>query len=149
MEGATEAIQELLLDDSAEEQPKEKTGDPKMAAASKEMSPEQKMKEASSASAGSSIGDIVYSAVKKVVTVGAIYMVGYMGWSVAWLIGEWCRMTEQSQWSGFNGLQFIHSSARCIFGGPRGVAKERRVTAKDRQGVCHDGRKGRDNGTDQ
>lgn len=93
MEGATEAIQELLLDDSAKDeggdQSKEKAGDPEMAAGSKEMSPKQKMKEASPPG-GSSIGDIVYSAVKKVITVGAIYLVGYMGWSVAWLIGEWC-----------------------------------------------------------
>lgn len=31
---------------------------------------------------------IVYSIAKKIAAVGIIYFVGYMGWSVAWLIGE-------------------------------------------------------------
>lgn len=29
----------------------------------------------------------LYSAAKKVAIVGSIYVIGYMGWSVAWLIG--------------------------------------------------------------
>lgn len=33
------------------------------------------------------IFSILYTAAKKVFTVGIIYFVGYMGWSVAWFIG--------------------------------------------------------------
>lgn len=66
--------------------PKSVEKEVKMAAASKEMTPEQKEKEAAGSSS-SSIGSMVYSLVKKVALVGGIYLVGYMGWSVAWLIG--------------------------------------------------------------
>lgn len=38
------------------------------------------------ASDGGSIVSIIYSAVKKVSIVGIVYFVGYMNWSVAWLI---------------------------------------------------------------
>lgn len=100
MEGAAEAVHELLLDDSGEEKSKHpKSESPKvdnnkrvtkedaaekMAAASKELTQEQKEKEAMDSS---SVGSMVYSLVKKVALVGGIYLVGYMGWSVAWLIG--------------------------------------------------------------
>lgn len=101
MEGAAEAVEELLLNDDknhgsattpAESEikgtdkptKKDTSVDAKMAGASKEMTPEQK--EAAAASV-SSIGSMVYSLVKKVALVGGIYLVGYMGWSVAWLIG--------------------------------------------------------------
>lgn len=30
---------------------------------------------------------VLYSAAKKIAIVGSIYAIGYMGWSVAWLIG--------------------------------------------------------------
>lgn len=100
MEGASEAIHELLLDEdkgkSAEQEPLQSKSDKKskkaksvgekeaeMAAASKEMKAEEK----EATSDGSSIGSTVYSLVKKVAIVGGIYLVGYMGWSVAWLIG--------------------------------------------------------------
>lgn len=33
------------------------------------------------------LSTIVYSAAKKIAIVGSIYVIGYMGWSVAWLIG--------------------------------------------------------------
>lgn len=36
----------------------------------------------------SGIMSIAYSFIKKIATVGIIYFVGYMGWSVAWLIGN-------------------------------------------------------------
>lgn len=39
-------------------------------------------------SSSSSMFSMIYSAAKKVVLVGGIYLVGYMGWSVAWLIGS-------------------------------------------------------------
>lgn len=62
--------------------------DGKMAAESKEVSPEKKKEaEKQTTVSESSLGSIVYSLAKKVVAVGAIYLVGYMGWSVAWLIG--------------------------------------------------------------
>lgn len=56
-----------------------------MVAASKE-SPEKDSTAVKSSS--SDTFSIVYSIAKKIVTVGIIYFVGYMGWSVAWLIGE-------------------------------------------------------------
>lgn len=101
VESAAEAVQERLLDEdkdklstdrpTSEKQPSSVGGEKekKMAAASKELSPEQKEKEASSSSDAnvSSIGSTIYSLVKKVALVGGIYLVGYMGWSVAWLIG--------------------------------------------------------------
>lgn len=54
-----------------------------MVAPSKE-SPEKD----SSSKSSSDTFTIVYSIAKKIATVGIIYFVGYMGWSVAWLIGE-------------------------------------------------------------
>lgn len=102
MEGPAE-VQELLLDDSSEERSKHPKSEvtesskvdnnkrvtkedaaEKMAAASKELTQEQKEKEAMDSS---SVGSMVYSLAKKVALVGGIYLVGYMGWSVAWLIG--------------------------------------------------------------
>lgn len=90
VEGAAEAVQELLLDDraktpEAEGSKSKPTEDVKMAAGSKELTPEKK--ESSASDSSSSLGSIIYSVAKKVITVGAIYLVGYMGWSVAWLIG--------------------------------------------------------------
>lgn len=91
----------------------------KMAAASKELSPEKKEENNSDAS---SIGAMIYSAVKKIVLVGGIYLVGYMGWSVAWLIGE-----SPSDCLEINCLSNCvnYSSARANFGDQRGVAQER------------------------
>lgn len=63
-----------------------------MAAESKEISPNEPtvvVKQATNAASSSgddSIFSLVYSIVKKVTIVGAIYLVGYMNWSVAWLI---------------------------------------------------------------
>lgn len=54
-----------------------------MVAPSKE-SPEKE----SSSKSSSDTFTIVYSIAKKIAAVGMIYFVGYMGWSVAWLIGE-------------------------------------------------------------
>lgn len=101
MESATEAVQDLLLDDDRdkgsstpqpetptkveEKKPKKETtsANQKMAAASKELSPEEK----DVANSSFSLGSTIFSLAKKVAVVGGIYLVGYMGWSVAWLIG--------------------------------------------------------------
>lgn len=87
-EGAPEAAP-LLLDDAASrisDTVEDKVKDLKMASvASKELSPEQKEVASSSSS---SMFSMIYSMVKKVAMVGGIYLVGYMGWSVAWLIGS-------------------------------------------------------------
>lgn len=40
----------------------------------------------------------VYSFVKKASVVGAVYFVGYMGWSVAWLIGPVILSVIRDQW---------------------------------------------------
>lgn len=45
-----------------------------------------------------SIFSIVYSVLKKVVIVGAIYFVGYMGWSMAWLITPIMFSVTRDQW---------------------------------------------------
>ncbi|XP_017465615.1 PREDICTED: extended synaptotagmin-2-B [Rhagoletis zephyria] len=55
-----------------------------MAAASKEVNPENAVVSTSSSSDG--IFSLIYTVFKKVAVVGSIYLVGYMGWSVAWLI---------------------------------------------------------------
>lgn len=57
-----------------------------MAAASKELDPNKPSPHTGSYS---SVGSWIYSFVKKVVMVGAVYFIGYMGWSVAWLIGKY------------------------------------------------------------
>lgn len=52
-----------------------------MAAVSKEVNPERAV-----ASSSDGIFSVLYTVFKKVAIVGSIYLVGYMGWSVAWLI---------------------------------------------------------------
>ena len=49
-------------------------------------------------SAGDSTASLLYSFAKKVVTVGIIYFVGYMGWSVAWLITPVILSVARDQW---------------------------------------------------
>ena len=46
----------------------------------------------------SSIFSMVYAALKKIGIVGAIYFVGYMGWSVAWLITPVIFSVMRDQW---------------------------------------------------
>lgn len=55
-----------------------------MAAASKEINPDKAV--AATSSSSGNIFSIIYLVFKKVAIVGSIYLVGYMGWSVAWLI---------------------------------------------------------------
>ncbi|XP_018788338.1 PREDICTED: extended synaptotagmin-2 isoform X1 [Bactrocera latifrons] len=58
--------------------------DSEMAAASKEVNGEKAV--ATTSASSDSIFSIIYTVFKKVAIVGSIYLVGYMGWSVAWLI---------------------------------------------------------------
>lgn len=50
------------------------------------------------ASSDDNIFSIVYSALKKVAIVGVIYFVGYMNWSVAWLITPIIFSVTREQW---------------------------------------------------
>lgn len=50
------------------------------------------------ASNDDSIFSVVYSVLKKVAIVGAIYFVGYMGWSMAWLITPIMFSVTREQW---------------------------------------------------
>lgn len=52
---------------------------------SKELSAE-KAELAKRVSSGDDVMSIIYSAAKKVAVVGIVYFIGYMNWSVAWLI---------------------------------------------------------------
>lgn len=46
----------------------------------------EKPKKPATSSGDDSIFTLLYTVFKKVTVVGAVYLVGYMGWSVAWLI---------------------------------------------------------------
>lgn len=75
------------------------TNDVEMTGASKEQNPEKVEAENSPIqSTGDDISSLVYSFAKKVVTVGIIYFVGYMGWSVAWLITPVILSVAREQW---------------------------------------------------
>lgn len=65
-----------------------------MAAGSKEVSPAAGNPTASD----DNIMSTIYAAVKKISIVGAIYFVGYMGWSVAWLITPVIFSVIRDQW---------------------------------------------------
>lgn len=71
-----------VYDDAEEEELKvgSLTADENMAAAASKDAPPK------SSSAEDSIFAVLYTVAKKVAIVGSIYFVGYMGWSVAWLI---------------------------------------------------------------
>lgn len=71
-----------------------------MTGASKELSPE-KVSNATFVDArpiDEGIISSVYSFAKKAATVGIVYLVGYMGWSVAWLIGPVILSVIRDQW---------------------------------------------------
>lgn len=61
-----------------------------MTGASKEQQSEEqqqvKVKKMASSTSDDSVFTLLYAIFKKVTVVGAVYLVGYMGWSVAWLI---------------------------------------------------------------
>ncbi|XP_031626482.1 extended synaptotagmin-2 isoform X3 [Contarinia nasturtii] len=70
-----------------------------MAAASKEASKDEPVvKPAASTRSDDSVFTILYSIVKKVSVVGAIYLVGYMNWSVAWLITPVILAVTREYW---------------------------------------------------
>ncbi|XP_061505489.1 extended synaptotagmin-2 isoform X2 [Anopheles gambiae] len=73
-----------------------------MAGASKELSPEMQSAPPESSEVAKtkddSIMTLLYSFAKKVVTVGIIYFVGYMGWSVAWLITPVILSVARESW---------------------------------------------------
>ncbi len=73
-----------------------------MAGASKELTSKLINPDASDVSKQASNDDgmfsVVYSVLKKVAIVGAIYFVGYMGWSMAWLITPIMFSVTREQW---------------------------------------------------
>ncbi|XP_053670998.1 extended synaptotagmin-2 isoform X2 [Anopheles nili] len=73
-----------------------------MTGASKELNPEKPSPVESEGQGTSpkndSIVSLLYSFAKKVVTVGIIYFVGYMGWSVAWLITPVILSVARESW---------------------------------------------------
>lgn len=74
--------------------PRSSSGD--MAAASKEQLPEEMRPR--SADDDNGYASMVYTAAKRVAIVGAIYLVGYMNWSVAWLITPVVFSLMRDQW---------------------------------------------------
>lgn len=66
--------------------------DDNMVAGSKEEMPQKK------SLAEDSILSVIYTAAKKVVIVGSIYLVGYMGWSIAWLIAPVILSVARDRW---------------------------------------------------
>lgn len=82
-----------------------------MAAASKEVNPEKPSEDNAnkpsttpptatpSASTDDGIFSIIYSIGKKILVVGTIYLVGYMGWSIAWLITPMLLSVAREQWA--------------------------------------------------
>uniref|UniRef100_A0A336MS91 CSON005702 protein n=1 Tax=Culicoides sonorensis TaxID=179676 RepID=A0A336MS91_CULSO len=74
-----------------------------MTGASKELSPEKSEPKKSDTFVDARPIDegiiaSVYSFAKKAATVGIVYLVGYMGWSVAWLIGPVILSVIRDQW---------------------------------------------------
>lgn len=72
-----------------------------MTVASKELPPNTDNPKSDVSKRGSgddNIFSIVYSVLKKVAIVGAIYFVGYMGWSMAWLITPIMFSVTREQW---------------------------------------------------
>lgn len=65
-----------------------------MAAGSKELPPTA----GNAAASDDDVMSTIYAAVKKISVVGAIYFVGYMGWSVAWLITPVIFSVIRDQW---------------------------------------------------
>lgn len=81
----------------------------KMAAESKEARPDEPLPVTKSTSTSSASDDslfnLMYSIVKKVSLVGAIYIVGYMNWSVAWLITPVILAVTREYWRKNNAIK--------------------------------------------
>lgn len=73
-----------------------------MAAASKEAPKDVPITVAKAARSDDSIFTLLYSIAKKVSIVGAIYLVGYMNWSVAWLITPVILAVTREYWNKTN-----------------------------------------------
>ncbi|XP_055377645.1 extended synaptotagmin-2 isoform X2 [Condylostylus longicornis] len=72
-----------------------------MAAASKEISSDNVTENLVKSAEGSSdegIFSLIYTVVKKVAIVGTVYLLGYMGWSVAWLVAPVALSVARDQW---------------------------------------------------
>jgi hypothetical protein len=78
----------LLPDESAEDD---------MTAASKEVVKDDKAAKAAGLF-DDGIVSALYSFAKKAATVGLIYFFGYMGWSVAWILGPVILSVARDQW---------------------------------------------------
>lgn len=78
-----------------------------MAAVSKEISKNEPtvVKPKQKTRSDDSIFNIFYSVVKKVSVVGAIYLVGYMNWSVAWLITPVILAVTRECWNKTNEIK--------------------------------------------
>lgn len=61
-------------------------------------SKEKQLDNASSSNSEDGVFSIVYATLKKVAVVGAIYFIGYMDWSVAWLITPVIFSVMRDQW---------------------------------------------------
>lgn len=68
-----------------------------MVAASKELQHDV-VPSTSSTKSDDGVFSLLYSIVKKVTVVGAIYLVGYMNWSVAWLITPVILAVTREYW---------------------------------------------------
>ncbi|XP_026466139.1 extended synaptotagmin-2 isoform X2 [Ctenocephalides felis] len=66
-----------------------------MAGASKELDPSKPSPHVGSYG---SVGSWIYSLAKKIIVVGTVYFVGYMGWSVAWLIAPLFLSVARDEW---------------------------------------------------
>lgn len=69
-----------------------------MTGASKLLSADRNMSNSYVGSSSESIFTLLYSFAKKVTIVGAVYLVGYMGWSVAWLITPIVLSVSREYW---------------------------------------------------
>lgn len=69
-----------------------------MAGASKELRSNENSKKISASVSDDSLFTLLYTIFKKVTVVGAVYLVGYMGWSVAWLITPVILAVTREYW---------------------------------------------------
>ena len=83
----------------------EETTTSEMVAASKEESKDAQLAKPKQSTSNDSIFTLLYSIAKKVSMVGAIYLVGYMNWSVAWLITPVILAVTREYWNKTNEIK--------------------------------------------
>lgn len=83
----------------------EETTTSEMVAASKEESKDAQLAKPKQSTSNDSIFTLFYSIAKKVSMVGAIYLVGYMNWSVAWLITPVILAVTREYWNKTNEIK--------------------------------------------